>query len=500
MNNITMALVYSPTTELYFEQNELERVLSMNELLMVFSNTMLLEEDIVGIYLYDKNLTQIAATGKKISKEYLTEEIVKEMKFSNLFCPEGEDYYYTISSPVYDLDSHSYGKQIGMSVFLMKVDGMKEVLENSEATDNSQIYLLDENGRVVASSEGTKWIILDESMKQNSPTFFVQSYGVKLENWQIVSRTPHNELYNSTSTGKSAIVLAYILACLLVCVFAYFCYKNFVQRISVVDHFIRGVLNNPYERLIDKRNDEISRVARSLNQMLDDKERREQEIQAAQKRMFEIELAREQIQLLAYRNQINPHFLYNTFECIRAMALYHDVEDIAEITMALSKVFRFAIKGENIVTVQQEIEYIKEYATIIEYRFMGKIEVDVEVEEELLEKNVVKLILQPLVENAVFHGLEQKMGGGEVNVTIARKWDSHMMFLVEDNGCGMEPQQVQEIIDSLGKKENQKGIGLSNIYQRLKLFYGKDIVFEVKSRVGEGTRVMIVLPEHVEER
>ena len=124
---------------------------------------------------------------------------------------------------------------------------------------------------------------------------------------------------------------------------------------------------------------------------------------------------------------------------------------------------------------------------------MGKIEVNIDADTELFSKNVIKLILQPLVENAVFHGLEQKMGGGEVKVVIRRKWDHFIMFLVEDNGCGIEKQRLQRIRAGLGKEMNRQGIGLANIYQRLTLFYGNDVVFEIKSKQGEGTRVMVVM-------
>ncbi len=141
--------------------------------------------------------------------------------------------------------------------------------------------------------------------------------------------------------------------------------------------------------------------------------------------------------------------------------------------MALSKVFRFAVKGEHIVTVEEEVDYIKEYAKIIDYRFMGKIEVNIRMEEEVREKRVIKLLLQPLVENAVFHGLEQRVEDGAVEVNIGRKDERHLMFKVTDNGCGIEEEKLKEICDALGSKESKNGIGMSNIYQRLKLFMGK---------------------------
>lgn len=234
--------------------------------------------------------------------------------------------------------------------------------------------------------------------------------------------------------------------------------------------------------------------------MLDQIDKGNQKEQLSQKKIFEAELAKKQLQILAYRNQINPHFLYNTFECIRDMALYYEVEDIAEISMALSKVFRFACKAENIVTIQQEVEYIYEYSKIIGYRFMDKIEVEVELEPGVEEKSVIKLLLQPLVENAVFHGLEQTMDGGEVYVHVGLFGGNYLEISVEDNGCGISQEKLQQIKDTLNESKKEKGIGLANIYQRLHLFYGEDVIFDIQSRVGEGTKVRIVIPTEVPQK
>lgn len=212
-----------------------------------------------------------------------------------------------------------------------------------------------------------------------------------------------------------------------------------------------------------------------------------------------MELSRKQLQIQAYQNQINPHFLYNTFDCIRGMALYKGEEEIAQITMALSKVFRFVVKGDNIVTVKEEMDYIREYATIIDYRFMGKIEVDYDIDEDLYQHHVIKLMLQPIVENAVFHGLEQKVDGGTVEVSVQKWGDDRMRICVEDDGCGMSKERLEEIRSNLDKKMNTRGIGMSNIYQRLLLFYGEDIYFDIDSKEGKGTKVTIIIPEEIRE-
>lgn len=496
ISDINMVLVYSPTTVIYYEQSEIERIKSTADMETVFSNTMLLDENIVGIYLYDMNMNRIASAGKEIEEDMIQNEIKTKMEFGNIiYLNQMKVPYYLVYCPVFDLESRQYEKQIGMSVLLMKTDELSAFLTDSEVTENAMVYLLDDNNKIIAATENKTEEYIQEDEKQ----YLTTQANVAMRNWHVVSMIPRKELTGSGERERGFIAAAYGIAAVLILLLAYFCYTNFVRRINRVDRFIKNIVYDGESRMQEERMDEIGRVVHNLNQMLDDKEKMNREIQESQKRMYEIELAKKQLQVLAYRNQINPHFLYNTFECIRGMALYHDMDDIAEITMALSKVFRFAVKEDNIVTVQDEINYIKEYATIIDYRFMGKIEVSIDVDEQLYSKKVIKLMLQPLVENAVFHGLEQQIEDGEVKVTVCREWDHYIKFLVEDNGCGIEEQKLESIRETLDSRTSKKGIGLANIYQRLKLFYGDDMIFEIKSKQGEGTRIIIVVPDDVED-
>lgn len=226
----------------------------------------------------------------------------------------------------------------------------------------------------------------------------------------------------------------------------YFCYFIIIRPIRRVDAFVRHSAASSTERLEGfNGTDEISILVDNLNHMLDEKDEMSEKLRHAQRDLYETELSKQQMQVLAYRNQINPHFLYNTFECIRAMALYYDADEIAEITMALSRIFRYAIKGHNIVTVEEEIANIREYAKIIFYRFGGRIQVGIEVEEEAKKRNMLKLIIQPVVENSIFHGLEQKLDNGLV--TVHARVDENDMLEVEvkDDGCGMEQEQVDQL-------------------------------------------------------
>lgn len=500
LNHVATSMAYAPTTYDYFTMDSVARVMVSEDLSEIFSNTVLLESDIAGIYLYDTSLNQIAAMGKAADNPDFVQSLKKQMEFGDIFyLNQAGVPFYTVYFPVYDLNNRQYGIQTGMCVMMMRTDNLSGLLEDSQATENTQVFLLDGNNQIIASRGNNGLEELDRSMMRSTDEFYVKVRSVRMDGWKVVSRIPESEMNSSMDDGKKFVTIAYVLAFALLILLVWFCYKRFVGPLHQVDLFIQKMVDRPEERMEIGREDEIGTVVQSLNHMLDARQKMNQEIQESQRRMYEAEIAKKQLQVLAYRNQINPHFLYNTFECICSMALYYEVDDIAEITMALSKVFRFAVKGENIVSVEEEVSYIREYAKIIDYRFMGKIDVDIEMEDAVKEKRVIKLMLQPLVENAVFHGLEQKLEDGEVNVSIHMHGEDHIMFVVEDNGCGIEPARLVWMRDNLDSRPTgQKGIGVANIYQRLKLFYGDDVVFQIESRLGEGTRITIIIPDELE--
>ena len=500
LNHVATSMAYAPTTYDYFTMDPVARVMVSEDLSEIFSNTVLLESDIAGIYLYDTSLNQIAAMGKAADNPDFVQSLKKQMEFGDIFyLNQAGVPFYTVYFPVYDLNNRQYGIQTGMCVMMMRTDNLSGLLEDSQATENTQVFLLDGNNQIIASRGNNGLEELDRSMMRSTDEFYVKVRSVRMDGWKVVSRIPESEMNSSMDDGKKFVTIAYVLAFALLILLVWFCYKRFVGPLHQVDLFIQKIVDRPEERMEIGREDEIGTVVQSLNHMLDARQKMNQEIQESQRRMYEAEIAKKQLQVLAYRNQINPHFLYNTFECICSMALYYEVDDIAEITMALSKVFRFAVKGENIVSVEEEVSYIREYAKIIDYCFMGKIDVDIEMEDAVKEKRVIKLMLQPLVENAVFHGLEQKLEDGEVNVSIHMHGEDHIMFVVEDNGCGIEPARLVWMRDNLDSRPTgQKGIGVANIYQRLKLFYGDDVVFQIESRLGEGTRITIIIPDELE--
>lgn len=212
-----------------------------------------------------------------------------------------------------------------------------------------------------------------------------------------------------------------------------------------------------------------------------------------------------QSKINSLQSQINPHFLYNTLECIRSEAVCQGCDSIAKMAKALASFFRYSIsRKENVVTVEDELNNIKHYIMIQNYRFEDKFlfQVDMEQEDrEAYDCQIPKMTLQPIVENAIFHGLETKQGECRVVIRI-RLTDDLVLLTVSDNGIGMDEEHLQ-ILRKNVEHEREKGgenpgsgngIALYNVNQRLKLLFGEGYGLHVYSTKGEGTDVEIQMP------
>lgn len=217
-------------------------------------------------------------------------------------------------------------------------------------------------------------------------------------------------------------------------------------------------------------------------------------------------LSNRQAQYLALQNQINPHFLYNTLEAIRGDALSAGMENIATITEAVATFFRYTISNmDNLVTLEEELANAENYFAIQNYRFGDRISMQVDIEkgsEAARDFKIPKLTLQPIIENAIIHGLEHQVGPGKVSVNICTD-GQRLLIEVTDDGVGMTEAVLEEINRRLtnpdaAKKSEEKvrlgGIALVNVDNRIKLLFGEPFGLRVSSILGLGTRVEITLP------
>ncbi|OHE71831.1 MAG: histidine kinase, partial [Treponema sp. RIFOXYC1_FULL_61_9] len=198
-------------------------------------------------------------------------------------------------------------------------------------------------------------------------------------------------------------------------------------------------------------------------------------------------------ELKALQMQINPHFLYNTLDSIIWMAEGRKEEEVITMVSALAKLFRLGIsKGQEIIPIGQEIEHVESYLTIQKIRYKDKLDYEISVDPEIRRFRTVKLILQPLVENAIYHGIKNKAEAGKI-VVSGRRTETGVELAVSDDGVGMGAEQLQSLL-SRSSEPNGNGLGVRNVDERIKLYFGDEYGLMYESAEDEGTTVRVRLP------
>lgn len=293
LGSLAAVLSYSPTTEQYLMQDSLSRLQSAEDLSAVFANT--------------------------------------------LYSEGAHHLYYPFYYPIYDLRTPASRRLLGMCAIVLAPDSLDVFLSESKPTAHSELYLMDKNRRILSSSQPTQLTQLSDRMLQSSQEYQVQSITSPASGWRIISRIPASDLKKPDAAAGTVMLLLGAIFVALLLLLICFCYFHIICPLRQMEGFIRRNIECPEERLALRRKDEIGTVAGSLDHLLDTQKEMHEKIQLSQKKMYETELASKQAQIIAYQNQINPHFLYNTLECIRDIALYYEADSIAEIKISKTK-------------------------------------------------------------------------------------------------------------------------------------------------------------------
>lgn len=253
---------------------------------------------------------------------------------------------------------------------------------------------------------------------------------------------------------------------------------------------------------------EIIDLNSGINSMTSKIDRRTMELVSSNEENLEIlkalhdeEILHREARISALQSQINPHFLYNTLECISSIALAYNAVEIQEIVISLSHMFKYAVRKDSVVKILDEITSVQSYLNVQKIRFADKIQATIELPEDLLGLNMMKFIIQPIVENSIYHGLEPKVGEGHISITGSSSTDT-VIIVVQDDGIGMSSDFLESLLihintdSAIGGNESldSRGIGLLNIHNRIVLSYGEPYGLKIQSEIGSGTSVTITLP------
>ncbi|WP_438349337.1 cache domain-containing sensor histidine kinase [Paenibacillus sp. FA6] len=234
---------------------------------------------------------------------------------------------------------------------------------------------------------------------------------------------------------------------------------------------------------------EVQGLAQHFNTMVMEMQRLMQDIEKKEKNLRSYELS-------VLHSQINPHFLYNTLDTIVWMAEFNDSERVISTTKALAKFFQLSLSGgSEFTSIQNEMNHVSQYLFIQKERYGERLHYDIQFDPDLSDKVIPKIILQPLVENAIYHGVREKDGPGLLEITCKRTEDGNILFVVKDDGVGFEPSREEDILGNKSETQSKLGgVGINNVDERLKLYYGEEYGITIESRIGEGTTVRIVIP------
>lgn len=392
------------------------------------------------------------------------------------------------------------GEVLGVILLDIRHDIIQNSINSVTIGEKGFVFVTDEEDNIVYTPVNDivyrvnpKWTRAEEpmSVQIGGGSYQIRSELSPYTGWRTVGVFSMDEVMSSVNTIVYILLACVIISLVLVIFASVQLSRSLTSPIFKLRRLMKQAESgNLNVRFNGRYNDEIGELGQSFNTMIARINDLIQMVYVEQKNKRTAEMK-------SLQEQIKPHFLYNTLDTISWMARDYDAEDIVHLVDALTNMFRIGLShGKDIITVKEEITHVSNYLYIQKIRYKDKLNYEIYVEESLYAIEVPKLILQPLVENAIYHGIKAKRGSGTIFIT-GEPADENLLFTVRDNGAGMPQEKVDEInrlMSERGVLDEQKSFGLFYIRERIQLCYGEGYGVHVESSLGKGTCVTITLP------
>jgi Predicted signal transduction protein with a C-terminal ATPase domain len=391
-----------------------------------------------------------------------------------------------------------------------------ERMYRSMITDiNYNIYIIDDTGKVISHADKSnirnfinKDYISNMDISTKNGHFIIKKAKEDLlvtysklntNNWTVISEVPERLLFTDIRTiNYYSVILVLFIIVIIALVVMTFINRMITSQLNKLNYAMKKLSGGDMSVQVDiNTGDEIQRLANGFNSMV-------RKLKELMEENYMNGLRRKEAELNALQAQINPHFLYNTLESINweAMMLSGGSNKVSEMVTALSDLLRLSInKGREIVTFEDEFNHLRSYIIIQKERYSDKFDIEWDVDEELYEYRTLKLILQPLVENSIYHGIELKSEKGLI-IIRGKLLEDQIKLEITDNGLGMNFEQldaVRKSLSDLNNRPDNRGIGLKNVNDRIQLYFGKNYGLKIFSEEGSGTLIEIYLPKYIDE-
>ncbi|WP_186438460.1 cache domain-containing sensor histidine kinase [Cohnella terricola] len=415
------------------------------------------------------------------------------------------DPYISVGRKIRDPDTL---RPLGYILIDIKLDAFRNILSNLNYEQDSNVIVMDGQRRLLfeRKSEGDP-STYDDLLKHNQlqpygtnqrillngqPHLYVQHYS-NYSGLSVISLTPTNVIRKeSRELGTFTLWFAALCVAVVTLLAVIVSYRITRPLIELKKNMIRVEQGNFDRRIEVYGKDEFGQLGRGFNKMTE-------EINRLFNEVFILGIREKEAELSALQSQINPHFIYNTLESISMMAIRGHNSEVSDMVSALGKLLRYTIdKVDRLVPLKEEIRFVQSYVRIQQLRYGGRLRVEYDIDEEVKEIVVPKLILQPLVENAVYHGIDEAEQGGTIWISALRIEDV-LLITVRDDGKGLPEREIEALNEQLRtlpsyqgyQRDDRSGLGLSNIAQRIMLIYGDKGELTVDGSLGQGLAVTI---------
>ncbi|OCA86756.1 sensor histidine kinase [Bacillus sp. FJAT-27986] len=387
-------------------------------------------------------------------------------------------------------------KKIGEISFYYSTEWLDKMLRKQEGAPVS-FFLIDRNGEIAYSvNKGIPIDMIREVKRETNET----KIEWKQENYHIntianmgeftyISVIPDKGWQKLTIIrGTMWVVICFLILAAILITFSFT--RNYSRRIQNIVKIVRKVENGDLNARIpiSKQEDELSKISININSMLT-------ELNKYIEQSYLLNMKQQQAELKALQAQIDPHFLFNTLEAIRMVAVVEGSKTSSKMIFHLSKLFRYTLESKDTVPLYTEIRYVNQYLKLMQFKYPDKLTVDINIPNEVEQTMVQKLILQPIIENYFAHGFKKNQFNNELLI-LAHQVGEKIDIIVKDNGKGMSEDKLDIIVQHINHEEGDgvKSIGLRNIHQRLKLKYGDQFGISLTSIKDQGTTVKLSIP------
>ncbi|MEK5480109.1 sensor histidine kinase [Paenibacillus sp. FSL R5-0407] len=511
LKRYTILPLYNKDVQKYLDQKgtDWDKNSSVNMFLMYLANT---KEEISAVYMIDHYNSIFYYNKPGVNELYpyerLAEWRVRTEQASTATVLTGThpirvnvSEQRQVFTVMRSIQSVSTLKNIGMIVIDVDISLFEGIIQPLNTVTHGDTLIVDDLGKVVYNSDpselgkdlsGSPLLAQATASRGNfrldiggEPYMAVYSVS-ESTGWKTLVYIPLKELLAPMKQSRNAMMimtLSILSFALLVAMFiSYALTKPMKRTVQLMKQVQRGKLD---VRVNVKYNDEIGMLGSHFNRMIG-------RVRDLLQEVYETEQSKQKADMLALQNQINPHFIYNTLESIRMLAELNDDDRVAELTYLLGLLLRYSItRSDEIVTVKQELQHVENYLQLLQLRFPEKISYCFLIPETYHSLPIIKLVFQPIVENAIFHGLEKQAEPGTITITAWSERDD-VIFTIHDDGVGMDEERLASLNQSLKDGKTDKfGIGLRNVNERVRLHYGENSGLVVSSRLGEGTIVTL---------